>query len=122
MTAMTDLPTVNQALFTKIRDEIEAHPEAHEQDVWETEYASCGTARCTAGWAVHFTHPEDKSIFLTIQRPEYRDGFESAGKMLLGLTSAEAEYLFYADNDEALEMIQHYADNGREGFVVPQED
>lgn len=121
---MTDLPTVNQELFTKIRDEIEAHPDTHNQDVWESSsYPVCGTVRCTAGWALYFTHPEDRTIYDTIVRPEYVNlGFKGAGKKLLGLTNAEAEYLFYADNDDALAMIQHYAVTGREGFVVPQED
>lgn len=117
------MPDVNQELFGKVYNQITQAPEAHNQDVWESEYSACGTVRCTAGWALYFTHPEDQTIYKTIQRDAYvRLGFEGAGKMLLGLTSAEANYLFYSDNDEALDMIAHYAEHGREGFTVPVRD
>lgn len=121
MTTMTDLPTVNQELFTKIRDQIEAYPDTHNQAVWESSY--CNTTRCTAGWAIHFTHPNEKDIYTSLNLHYTRDGgFENTGKKLLGLTDDEAEYLFYTSEEEALAMIQHYADNGRDGFIIPEED
>lgn len=118
-----DMPEVNKELFGKIWNQILLHPDTHYQDTWETAYNVCGTTRCTAGWALHFTHPEDKSIYDTICRPEYANqGFEMSGKKLLGLTQQEAAYLFYADEAEALDMITHYARQGREGFDLPEDD
>lgn len=42
----------NQELFNKIADQIEAHPESHDQLDWGN---SCGTEHCIAGWAAHLS-------------------------------------------------------------------
>lgn len=42
---------INTAMFRRIHDQITAHPETHDQGVFESR---CGTTRCIAGWAIHF--------------------------------------------------------------------
>ncbi len=77
----------NRELFQKIHDQITGHPETHNQDSWES---LCGTTRCVAGWAVHFTNGENRlwGDVLTIT-PETGDVIrevlgEPAGHVRLG--------------------------------------
>lgn len=113
-------PQVNIDLFKQIRDRIKAHPEEHDNWSWEYSGAECGTTRCTAGWAIHFQNPNQR-IRETQAQLGYRS-YTEAGRDLLGLTRDEAEYLFFNDNEEALAMVEHYAECGREGWVFPEEE
>jgi hypothetical protein len=119
------LPEVNKELFAKIRDQIEAEPDRFNQDIWETyygeEYNECGTARCTAGWAIFLTHP-GQPIYETRIELYSSLGYSGAGQLLLGLTDEEMEYLFYTDNEPAQEMLEHYAVHGREGWELPADE
>lgn len=117
MTETLQVPTVNRELFTKIRDHIKAHPEQHDNYEWEIETEECGTARCAAGWAIYFTHPGRRIRQTVGDEPAYRGrSFNQIGRELLGLTSDEADELFYTSNRSALEMIEHFAANGREDW------
>jgi len=113
------LPEVNRDLFKRIRDRIREHPEWHDNWGWERTDPECGTTRCVAGWAIHFQNPT-QDIGETQRQLGYRR-YSQAGRDLLGLTKEEAEYLFYNDNEEAMAMVEHFAENGREDWVFPEE-
>ena len=121
MTTATELPEVNRELFRQIRDWIKTHPSSHDNWMWESSYGNpeCGTTRCTAGWAIHFAYPGYRYIREALDHHGNGAGYSGFGRELLGLTYPEAEYLFYCDNEPAMEMIEHYAECGREGWELP---
>lgn len=43
--------TINTDLLNRIADQIELHPETHQQDEWFYSASECGTRACIAGWA-----------------------------------------------------------------------
>ncbi len=84
-----------RALATKIWDQIAEHPETHDQSSWEDE---CGTTKCIAGWAAHFS---PNSNHLNI-------GYFAHGQEVLGLGHLEASSLFYhADDERAVQLLKH---------------
>lgn len=123
---------LNIQLAQKVLDQIETHPETFEMDSWSTfSYAGreiynpatgayettdyCGTARCIAGWAIHFAAEErgintNRSLAyvardlavamgLTPVDADYAD----LGQRLLGL---EDTRLFYADDETGYERLK----------------
>jgi hypothetical protein len=109
----TDNPVRNTELFYRIADMIEYFPEMYDQSVWgeEAPGTPCGTAFCIAGHAAHetgFIAPTrtygsrvtqdwinvefavDDDTVVTETTP-------TIGRLELGLTPAEAEYLFHED-------------------------
>lgn len=48
---------MNVELLEKIREQIIAHPEQHDQQLWGFK-ADCGTTHCIAGWAAVLTGQE----------------------------------------------------------------
>ncbi|KPI09892.1 hypothetical protein OV450_3383 [Actinobacteria bacterium OV450] len=114
---MTDPPVLNQEMFQRIRDQITMYPETHAQWSWEDTASWCGTTRCVAGWALHFTNP-NQNVFKTAAQmcPDDSDDYvgEAAAK-ILGLTPLEAKQLFYhAGDSRAVELVEQYALKGRE--------
>jgi len=115
---------INTAMFQKIVDQIEAHPELHNQEDYTNE-TQCGTAHCVAGWAVFLWGEENgiepspyNQLALDALAKKYGsttwgDSFEG-GRRVLGLTGVQASALFYnMDNDDALRMAKEYAAGGR---------
>lgn len=75
-------PTPNLPLLRKILDHIDAHPEEHDQETWES---ACGTTRCVAGWALHFDG----------QKVRADGSIPRRAREVLGLTVSESEALFF---------------------------
>ncbi|OII61168.1 hypothetical protein BJP40_06475 [Streptomyces sp. CC53] len=114
-------PEINQELFQKIRDQFVLHPETHAQRDWES-YATCGTQRCVAGWALHFHKPHQdidttrKEVLYTHDKYHFNlnGGYEESARIILGLTPDEATRLFYEmDDSAARRMVELYALKGR---------
>lgn len=123
----------NRELFQKIHDQITQNPETHDQNSWES---FCGTTRCVAGWAVHFSNGEGRlwgaafgdvtsetgSLIrevLGLQRPDYVGGqhVEPSARKLLGLTQRQAGGLFYgASDEEAVHLVALGAAGDNEAF------
>lgn len=97
--------TVNEAMFGRIADQIEQHPDQYNQQDWDK--SECGTVCCIGGWALMLAATPDKlaaaradteegtrSFLLYLSR---RMGFHSIGfaaEQILGLTTHEALALF----------------------------
>ena len=80
--------------------------------------AECDTTRCVAGWAVWLQNPTQPISRTLNELPD--SSYSLAGMRLLGLTPYETNYLFFeTENSEALAMVEHYAENGREGWEFP---
>lgn len=131
---------INTELFAKVRDVIKDQPDQHDQSTWESVLTeSCGTTRCVAGWAIHLTtgekvvHWEPGLPFIeaspsvrtlaaerNIQADsDDRDGLTlipGLAASLLGLTKAQADILFFADNKGALNCVELAADGDLYGF------
>lgn len=112
---------INTAMFRRIHDQITAHPETHDQGVFE---ASCGTTRCIAGWAIYFA---------AVDRADGSDEYGMAAKIdkywrakggdwptyeitertaadILGMPFDAAYTLFYCMEDElAVEYVAELA-------------
>jgi hypothetical protein len=118
------MPELNLPLFAKIRDQITAHPELHEQS--DFEYPSnCGTSRCVAGWAILLdAHGRGEQIDSFRESSDYLVDDRSPSdfaRQLLGLTYAEADYLFFqAGNKEAVDIVKGCAAGVR--FDVPADE
>lgn len=106
----------NDFIIDQVLAQILMFPETHNQDGWETQ-ESCGTTRCVAGWAVHFSEDYDivnlarfggNAYPVRKGAPEYDYSFwSSAGADVLGLSEYEAEYLFFeCDNEQAVEFLK----------------
>lgn len=107
-------------LRLKVLRQIERHPEAHDQEVWESE---CGTTRCVAGWALILAYPQATSAGQALyfySEDHYVAGggsasFEEAAGRLLGLTPFEASDLFFGiSNEEAVEKLRDLVHGGGE--------
>lgn len=132
---------INTELFALVRDAIKGQPGRHDQSTWESTNVetSCGTTRCVAGWAIHLTtgekvfHWEPGLAFVEVSssvralaaehgiqaEPDDRDGMTlipGLAASLLGLSQAQADVLFYADNDKALTCVELAADGNLYGF------
>lgn len=111
-------PVPNLPLLRKVLDHIDAHPEEWHQSLWGMETSNaCGTALCIAGHAMvmsgyatsertgvpgrplEFFTPDGRCV-------EYTEA--EHGQRLLGLTRAEAEYLFRGGNTR--QVVQRYAE------------
>lgn len=94
----------NTALFDRIADAIEAHPEQYDQNVWvyvEEDWKDgddrfqlllenrCGTRACVAGWAIALGRSGRPATELV-------GDMEDQAASLLGLTEEEGESLFMA--------------------------
>lgn len=103
---------MNTELFQKI----DAIPEeAFDMSSWANrEHRDCGTTRCMAGWAIHFTtgqplfdaddeeHPSVQALAETLGVQPY---MEILGRELLGLDRYTAGQVFYLSNQNAKEFI-----------------
>lgn len=101
-------PVRNTELFERIADEIEFFPESYDQQSWGTiiegakaKQTACGTAFCIAGHASHLTgwlpqHPQEWDNVIRPKGDTYLEVSEVARREL-GLTQAEAEFLFDGD-------------------------
>lgn len=101
-----------------VLDIITAHPERHSQVAWEMRHPNeCATTRCVAGWAIWAEDPNARNSYLARQAIARRFGlpeasYQDTAQALLGLTYAEAyELFFFADDDEAVELLRQYADD-----------
>lgn len=107
---------MNRELFEKIHVQATDHPETFDRNSWES---SCGTTRCLAGWAIHFTHPEldlETAVRKILQGrgepvpPASGGDYVVAGAEVLGLTLARARELFlHTREGELLDIIAQYA-------------
>jgi hypothetical protein len=139
---------VNTELFKKIRDQIKREPTRFAMEDWEQNYeeseiwyrdyfdpatgwetaspSECSTARCVAGWAIHF---EAERLGLDVNQPLYlvrnslglelgldsysSSSFTAVGTKVLGLNENQS-LLFYLDEEEAYKLVNEYAE-GRRG-------
>lgn len=133
----------NIDLLTQVRDLITAQPEKLDMDRWavvqpdEVEFTdgttakvSCGTTACIAGWAVQLSGHK----LLVHQYGKHSDGsflinssvakngrvvdIEQYGKKLLGLTTEEADELFFCGNSQAPKLLDTLIAGGD---IVPED-
>lgn len=129
---------MNTELFRKIRDVVDT--DAFDMDTWEGDAevfdmgaSECGTTRCIAGWAIHFSLPEgdnnlrDESGVLSeavvdlarsrgLQAAD-RYNFAAIGADLLGISRSLASEVFYLENDTAREFVDLAAAGDDEGAI-----
>ncbi|ATS92934.1 hypothetical protein SEA_SUPERPHIKIMAN_92 [Mycobacterium phage Superphikiman] len=100
----------NKALLNEVMQFILKYPEAHDQGVY---FSECGTVACFAGWACYLAGydkvPGSRGIVADPESPKGCDHASFKARDLLGLTTDEAEYLFYADN--SVEDLQRMVAN-----------
>lgn len=131
MTAAMQSAAIDRNVFAlrAVRDLIKRTPRRHNQTVWaeldydavqfddgDTAYVSCGTSACVAGWAVNLAGAK----FVVQRGKEDQDGgrtvyfcsfaltpggeeqhIETYARQVLGLSEAEAGYLFDGDLERA---------------------
>ena len=115
------MPTPNVTLARRILEHIEAHPEEWQQNFWAKQLlgseASCGTAFCYAGHAVHMAHPDAEFQFyehdlLSEQASDVQipgvglRNIKFTAQELLGLSDYSADVMFAASN--TLEHLRDY--------------
>ena len=138
---MTEIHTTpNTELFRKIYDQIREKPGTLQMASWEAvhvdpeedfynpvkqdwEPRNCGTTRCVAGWAAHFTAPET-NFFDTTERLAAEWGIVGGGEFsvhvqvgskLLGLDTGNAGALFLGATDEqAFAVVKAFAEGDNE--------
>lgn len=102
------MPQKNIDLLKKVLKQITEDPDSHDQGEWEIQ-TPCGTTRCVGGWALHLSsqqvYAEGYGLVLG------QDSSAARAAHVLGLNGFERDALFYwADNDEAVELLQHWTD------------
>jgi hypothetical protein len=129
---------LNTELFKKIHEVVSANPQRHDQATWEGQsVGDCGTTRCVAGWAVHLATGQKvfrwesgvpnvllsgATVRLAREHGIPAESGDDPGVVpkvaskMLGLTDVEAEYLFYADDDRAREIVAAAAAGDIEAF------
>ena len=137
---MTEIHTTpNTELFRKIYNQIKEKPGTLQMTCWEAvhvdpreefynplkrdwEPRNCGTTRCVAGWAAHFTGPS-ANFFDTMERLAEEWAIVGGkfsvevqvGSRLLGLDIGNAEKLFLgADDEEAFTVVKAFAEGDNE--------
>lgn len=95
------LPPLNVPLFQKVADKIRETPHLLNMHSFVNPYSDCGTTRCIAGWACYLTEPNPSTY-----------PHESRARIALGLTTPEANLLFYASefNGSPTDRRQPYFD------------
>lgn len=112
-------------LAQKILDQVGREPHTLYMGAWEDrvddeaydwktdEYVEfCGTTRCVAGWAVHFSAKPGESVRAAVNRIArtelIRWDYEEVGAHLLGLDQATAKRLFFElDEQDAVEFLEN---------------
>lgn len=110
-----DVPEPNLPLLRKVLDHIDAHPDEWRQSVYgvQTEESTCGTAFCIAGHAAVMAGAEPiwhgDGGMTGVTDPEGGGWVEVLDFAVgaLGLTYAEATYLF--DGGNTRDEVQEYA-------------
>lgn len=100
-------PKRNAALFRKVADWIQKHPERYDQTTWGRSHESCGTHHCIAGatallcgakpWMIPFSSGK---LVPTWEKVVYRGKevwCDSFAELRLGLTLDERRILFHPD-------------------------
>lgn len=92
-------PTPNAALAYAVLDQIDAHPDSWNQEIWD-----CGTTACFAGWAVRLSGgTSDGSEVVAGPAELVGEHVEYAAYKALGIgefhNACQDEWLFDADND-----------------------
>lgn len=101
---------MNRELFKQIYDIIKVNPKA---SLNMSEWESCGTTRCVAGWAIHLTTGKplyargnyDPSVVELARSLDVAADIEVIGASLLELDTTETN-LFYSDEGTALEFVK----------------
>jgi hypothetical protein len=115
------MPELNIDLLTATNDHIRKYPDLHNQGIWaegtalrsegpqETEADLragdvCGTAFCFAGWAAILGgwHQLRSDPDLVVDETGMTVGMATAARLSLGLTGAQADYLFSGINSQEL--------------------
>lgn len=110
---------VNQVLAQEILDKITAHPDQHRQGMWASKSndTECGTSCCIAGWACVLSG-EELDWYQALNGPWFADHTVSgehiadAAERLLGLPKHDGDYIFYAEQDRARELVAALAEGG----------
>ncbi|WP_280371065.1 hypothetical protein [Nocardia wallacei] len=88
------------ALAKRVRDQIAAHPEQHDQTLYIKEGPDCGTVACIAGWTAHL----HGAPLLW-----HGQGVRSAGRVATGIDPVSIDYyaahLLGLDSHEALRLF-----------------
>lgn len=104
------MPKKNVDLMLQVRDQITRDPDSHDQGVWFHELDNdCGTVGCIAGWAAHFSGAE-MGVAGVFADDRY---IRPYAQEVLGITTGEASELFYAENREALTLLDEYIEEGK---------
>lgn len=105
-------------LAEKIHDQIDRHPESHEQAHWG-EKNECGTSACICGWAAlmngdaHY-EPLFLGVDILVLNDDAGDDWINYGAKVLGLNELDADKLFMeTSNTQAKEALKYIAKGER---------
>ena len=107
-----------------VLNHIELHPEAHNQQAWASQTHECQTAGCIAGWTVMLVDGwkiEDAEYPLA-ENQRYAVKFFTDGNRhpdtrameLLGLSTTDAEKLFFLHSEATAREALRYIANGKQ--------
>lgn len=126
---------VNIDPLTRLKVQIVANPQDHDQGTWGMRDAECGTVACAAGWTVLLNRPDVVNAFLGVPLNQgYELSLQEAlrridpdayvpqvARDILGLTVDQAHVLFYMAVTRAgvIALIDQLIST--EGAVTPDE-
>lgn len=107
-------------LAEKILEQIDRHPESHEQAHWG-EKTECGTSACICGWAALINEDAHyEPLFagsthdILVLNSGAGDDWINYGAKVLGLSVMDADRLFMnTNNEEAKEALKYIAKGDR---------
>lgn len=103
----------NIGLMKRVLDQIETHPETHDQSRWVN---TCRTMACVAGWASILSGDEiipnyvdgDYRVWVDRRFVEISD----RARQLLGLSEDEATDLFFSSEEDAVRLLKKWIADG----------
>lgn len=110
----------NLELAKRVLAQIEADPATWNQEHWAYK-TECGTSYCFAGWALKLAYQEPQFLFwgyddeaTYVRLPKGETTISSAADAVLGISQAQGELLFWAENtlDDLRAYVQQLGETG----------
>lgn len=108
---------MNIELMKRVRDQITQRPETHDQNHWGRR-TECGTTHCVAGWACVLSNVElDWDTYTDDNDTGFSYGtsdgisIDKVARSLLRLNNDQADQLFWADNDNAANLLNEWIES-----------